>query len=182
MTWRGADVNNENDPTNAPSEDWRSPAARQEDSQDSGAAEDAASSEAVKEASSEVGRSSAGPPTGIEVSSTESSHDLDTGPVLPEGATTPDQASSLAQTLDLLRASVRELISRDRRTTAAAVSLEMRRRTGNAFSPASSGFNTFRQFLYFAEQVGAVALVPPTAGGDVQILPATPATQSSRTG
>src|SRR5258708_29877019 len=181
MPSRGAAVNHENDPTNAPSDDWPSPAARPEDSQDSGAAEDAASSEAVKEASSEVGRSSAGPPTGIEVSSTESSPARDTGPVLPEGATTPAQASSLAETLDLLRASVRELISRDRRTTAAPVSLEMRRRTGNAFSPASSGFNSFREFLYFAEQVGAVALVPPTAGGDVEIFPATAATQSAAT-
>jgi Uncharacterised protein family (UPF0158) len=84
-----------------------------------------------------------------------------------------DHARSLAEALDLLRASVDHLVAGQRRTTAAAVSLEMRRRSGNTFTPATAGFAAFREFLRFAEGVGAVTLLPPVPGGDIEVLSAT---------
>ncbi len=82
-----------------------------------------------------------------------------------------DSARALAEALDLLRESVRELIATKRRTTAAAVSLQMRR-SSKTFTPAATGFGTFRDFLRFAEGVGAVALLPPVPGGDMEVLSA----------
>jgi hypothetical protein len=90
-----------------------------------------------------------------------------------EGQADGDQPRSLAEALDLLRASVDYLIAKKRRTTAAAVSLEMRRRSGNTFTPAATGFAAFRDFLRFAAGVGAVTLLPPVPGGDVEVLSAT---------
>lgn len=90
-----------------------------------------------------------------------------------EGRPDGDHARSLAEALDLLRASVEHLVAKKRRTTAAAVSLEMRKRSGNTFTPAVAGFTAFREFLRFAEGVGAVALLPPVPGGDVEVLSTT---------
>jgi hypothetical protein len=81
-----------------------------------------------------------------------------------------DPALTLAETLDLLRSSVRRILARGRRTTAAAVSLEMRRESGQTFTPAAAGFESFRDLLRFAEQLGAVELVASTARGDIDVL------------
>jgi hypothetical protein len=46
----------------------------------------------------------------------------------------------------------------------------MRRQSGQTFTPAAAGFDNFRDFLRFAEQVGVVELVPPAPGGDIEVL------------
>jgi hypothetical protein len=117
-------------------------------------------------ASPGLGRQTAGPAQGKSHPPTQSSEPQS------EGRSDDDHARSLAESLDLLRAAVDYLVAKKRRTTAAAVSLEMRRRS-NSFTPATAGFATFRQFLRFAEGVGAVTLLPPVPGGDVEVLSAT---------
>ena len=149
--------------------------------QDPGATEDAATPSLAKEAWSAVGRLTADPPADIADVDASSAPRGHVDQSKPEGMPDPDHARSLAETLDLLRVSVRELIARDRRTTAAAVSLEMRNRTHNSFSPANAGFSKFRDFLHFAEQVGAVTLLQPRQGGDVEVFPVSAATDSSAT-
>lgn len=153
---------------------------------DTGTAEGAATSDADNGAWSGVGQPAAGSPADGAVDDESPTPQSDVSPgsdlTQPVSMPNPDEAHALAETLDLLRASVRELIARDRRTTAAAVSLEMRKRSNNTFSPASAGFTKFRDLLYFAEQVGAVTLQPPpNAGGDVEVFPASAATDSSAT-
>jgi len=119
------------------------------------------STAAATDASSGLGQQTAGPAQGA-------ANELQ-GEGQPDG----DHAHYLAETLDLLRASVEYLVAKKRRTTAAAVSLEMRRRSDNSFTPAAAGFATFRDFLRFAEGVGAVTLLPPVPGGDMEVLSAT---------
>ena len=125
---------------------------------------DTAGAAAVTDASPGLGRSSVGPAQDEatlnlpERSGNDAAHDGHT--------------RSLAEALDLLRASVDYLASKKRRTTAAAISLEMRRRSGNAFTPGAVGFGAFREFLRFAEGVGAVTLLPPVPGGDMEVLSA----------
>ncbi len=140
---------------------------------------ESASSDAVREASSEVGQSTVGPPTDFQASAQERIPAPNAAFVSRVAAVDPNQAASLTSAIDLLRESVQELISKDRRTTAAAVSLQMRKSTGNTFSPTIIGFDGFRKFLYFAEKVGAVTLTPAVAGGDVEVFPATVASPSS---
>lgn len=127
---------------------------------------DPASDAALTEAAQGAGRQSAHQPLG-----SATTHGDNNG---PQNSSRPyaDSAYALAEALDLLRESVRELITKKRRTTAAAVSLQMRRRS-NAFTPAATGFATFRDFLRFAEGVGAVTLLPPVPGGDIEVLSAT---------
>ena len=153
--------------------------------QDPDTAEDTATSDVDKEAWSGVGQPTADPPTDSAVADESSAPHGDvspsTEPTQSVSMPSPDDAYALAETLDLLRTSVRELIARDRRTTAAAVSLEMRKRSNNTFSLANAGFTKFRDLLYFAEQVGAVTLQPPSPGGDVEVFPASAATDSSAT-
>lgn len=124
---------------------------------------DTAGSPTDSNASSWAGRHPVGPP-----SDRDSSSSVIPGPVSPP---TEDSALALAESLDLLRDSVRDLLASKRRTTAAAVSLEMRRRD-HAFTPESVGFDKFRDFLRFAQGVGAVTLLPPIPGGDMEVLSA----------
>ncbi len=131
---------------------------------------DTASVAAVTNAASGMGRPSADPsqdsatPSGLPDPSNENDG------LRIQGQPDDDHARSLAEALDLLRGSVHHLITKKRRTTAAAVSLEMRRRSGNTFTPAAAGFAAFREFLRFAEGVGAVTLLPPVPGGDIEVL------------
>lgn len=136
------------------------------------AAEDASGPDmapaAVAQAESRMGPHTADP-SGTE--STSSQLPIDpAGRSHTEGPVGGDNSGELAKALDLLRDSVSDLIARKRRTTAAAVSLEMRRRSGKTFTPEAIGFEGFRQFLRFAESVGVVVVLPPVPGGDLEVL------------
>ena len=86
------------------------------------------------------------------------------------GGPVGEDRRALAEALDLLRESVRELIATKRRTTASAFPPDAA--DSKTFTPAATGFGTFRDFLRFAEGVGAVALLPPVPGGDMEVLSA----------
>jgi hypothetical protein len=116
-------------------DDGEEPAAQQdaEDEVTSGTA----STPTAANASSGPGRQPVGPDQGEATLSHPSNRSNDL-----KGASRPDSddTRSLAEALDLLRASVDHLVATKRRTTAAAVSLDMRRRSSNTFTPAAIGF------------------------------------------
>lgn len=79
----------------------------------------------------------------------------------------------LTVSLDLLRESVLGITKRGNPTTAAAVSLQMRRLSNGTFDHRSLGFPKFRDFLHFAASVGAVMVLNPVGSPDVTVLLAT---------
>lgn len=74
--------------------------------------------------------------------------------------------------LRLLQAVVQDRLASGRRTHSAGLKPVMQRRSNEGFSELRLGFPTFRAFLEWAQEAGAVRLVPAAAGPDVEVLPA----------
>src|SRR4051794_8106622 len=79
----------------------------------------------------------------------------------------------LQTAFELLSAVVSEMHEAGRRTYAASVKPELKRRTHGGFDEAQlgPGYETFRQFLDAAADAGVVTVSPAPRGPDVEILP-----------
>lgn len=74
--------------------------------------------------------------------------------------------------LRLLESVVQDRLASGRRTHSAGLKPVMQRRSNEGFSELRLGFTTFRAFLEWAQDAGAVRLVPAASGPDVEVFPA----------
>jgi hypothetical protein len=76
--------------------------------------------------------------------------------------------------LRLLQSVVQDRLASGRRTHSAGLKPAMQRRSNEGFSEVRLGFATFRGFLEWAQEAGAVRLVPSPRGPDIEVYPAAP--------
>ena len=77
--------------------------------------------------------------------------------------------------LRLLQSVVHDRLASGRRTHSAGLKPAMQQRSNQGFSEIRLGFPNFRAFLEWAQDAGAVRLVPAPTGPDMEVLPAHPA-------
>jgi hypothetical protein len=79
--------------------------------------------------------------------------------------------------LRLLQSVVHDRLASGRRTHSAGLKPAMQQRSNQGFSETRLGFPSFRAFLEWAQDAGAVRLVPAPTGPDIEVLPVQPAAE-----